>query len=107
MEETTGHTQPDALWSSFPPWQQTPGYINIGMVLWLYNLARGWDLVEFSRRRYKMLGQDMPWVPGLNGTAARNYDLTNVAEQAGMPVEKLIRLLEEAHALLGKSREEQ
>ncbi|WPD23269.1 MAG: aldo/keto reductase [Candidatus Electrothrix scaldis] len=107
MEEATGHTRPDALWSSFPPWQQTPGYINIGMVLWLYNLARGWDLVEFSRRRYKMLGQDMPWVPGLNGTAARNYDLTNVAEQAGMPVEKLIRLLEEAHALLGKSREEQ
>ena len=103
MEAATGHSRPDALWSRFPAWQQTPGYINIGLILWLYNLARGWgDLLEFSRHRYALLGQDMPWVRGLNGTAARNYDLATVAKQAGMPVEELIRMLEEAHALLGE-----
>ncbi|RWX46848.1 hypothetical protein VT99_11974, partial [Candidatus Electrothrix marina] len=59
------------------------------------------DLLEFSRRRYKMLGQDMPWVPGLNGATARRYDLGGVAEQAGMPVEKMIGVLEKAHSLLG------
>ena len=101
MEAATGHSRPDALWQSFPAWQQTPGYINIGLILWLYNLARGWDLLEFSRRRYKMLGQDMPWVPGLNGATARQYDLGGVAEQVGIPVEELIRMLEKAHILLG------
>jgi predicted aldo/keto reductase-like oxidoreductase len=100
MEAATGHARPDALWQSFPTWQQTPGYINIGLVLWLYNLAQGWNLLEFSRRRYKMLGQDMPWVPGLDGAAARRYDLGGVAEQAGMPVEELIGVLEKAHYLL-------
>ena len=102
MEAATGHARPDALWSRFPPWQQTPGYINIGLILWLYNLARGWDLLEFSRRRYRMLGRDMPWVPGMNGATAQNYDLGNIAEQAGMAVEELLRLLEEAHDLLGE-----
>ncbi|MCW5214785.1 hypothetical protein VU13_05755 [Desulfobulbus sp. US5] len=67
-------------------------------------MARGWDLLEFSRRRYRMLGQDMPWVPGLNGVAARRYDLGGVAEQAGIPVEELIGVLEKAHSLLGGSR---
>ncbi|MCI5125652.1 MAG: hypothetical protein D3925_14555, partial [Candidatus Electrothrix sp. AR5] len=60
-----------------------------------------WDLLEFSRRRYRMLGQDMPWVAGLNGAAARQYDLGGVAEQAGRPAEELIGVLEKAHALLG------
>jgi len=105
MEAATGHTRPDALWSSFPPWWQTPGYINIGMILWLYNLARNWDLVEFSRNRYRLLGQNMPWVPGLNGTAARNYDFGNVAEQAGIPVEELLKTLGDAHVLLGRHKE--
>lgn len=101
MEAVTGHSRPDALWSRFLPWQQTPGYINIGLILWLYNLAQGWDLLEFSRRRYRMLGRDIPWVPGLNGSAARCYDLGDVAKQAGIAVEELIRILEEAHSLLG------
>ncbi|MCI5166334.1 MAG: hypothetical protein D3903_09605 [Candidatus Electrothrix sp. GM3_4] len=102
MKSATGHSRPDALWSSFPAWQQTPGYINIGLILWLYNLARGWDLLGFSRRRYRMLGQYMPWVSGLNGAVARRYDLGGVAKQAGMPAEKLIRVLEKAHCLLGE-----
>ncbi len=101
MQTATGHSRPDALWSSFPAWQQTPGYINIGLILWLYNLARGWDLLEFSQQRYRMLGQDMPWVPGLNGSAVRCYDLGNVAKQAGIAVEEVIRSLEKAHSLLG------
>ena len=101
MKTGTGHSRPDALWPNLPPWQQTPGYINIGMILWLYNLAQGWDLLEFSRRRYRMLGQDMPWMPGMNGAGARQYDLGDIAQQAGMPAEELIRLLEKAHNVLG------
>ncbi|MCI5226768.1 MAG: aldo/keto reductase [Candidatus Electrothrix sp. AX2] len=100
MQTATDYSQPDALWSSFPAWQQTPGYINIGLILWLYNLARGWDLLEFSQQRYRMLGQDMPWVPGLNGVAAQQYDLDGVAKQAGISKEELVRILEKAHSLL-------
>ncbi len=101
MKKATGHSRPDALWPNLPPWKQAPGYINIGLILWLYNLAQGWDLLEFSQRRYKMLGHDMPWVPGMNAVAARQYDLGSIAEQARMPAEELIRMLEKAHALLG------
>ncbi len=75
--------------------------MNIGLMLWPYNLARGWDLLEFARRRYRMLGREMPWVPGTDGAAARRYDLGDIAEQAGLSAEALIRMIEQAHALLG------
>ncbi len=100
MKRATGHSRPDALWPKLPPWEQTPGYINISMILWLYNLTQGWDLLKFSQCRYRMLGQDMPWVSGMNGATARQYDLGGVAEQAGIPAEELIRMLEKAHVVL-------
>jgi hypothetical protein len=103
MKSATGYSRPDALWPHLPSWRQTPGYINIGLILWLYNLAQGWDLLDFSQRRYRMLGQDMPWVSGMNGAAARQYDVGGIATQAEMSDEELIIMLEKAHSLLGKS----
>ncbi|MCI5159336.1 MAG: hypothetical protein D3906_13055, partial [Candidatus Electrothrix sp. AUS1_2] len=41
-------------------------------------------------------------LPGLNGAAAQNYDFGNIAAQAGIPLEELLRLPEEAHTLPGK-----
>ena len=64
MEEGCGYFRPDTLWRKLPSWDQTPGYMNIGFILWLYNLARGWDLLEFARIRYRLLGLEMSWVAG-------------------------------------------
>jgi len=101
MVRRTGHDRPEGLWSAFPPWSATPGYINIPFILWLHNLARGWGLVEYGRRRYRKLGSDVKWVPGNNAAAAGRYNLGAVAAGAGIEPEELVRQLGEAHALLG------
>jgi len=100
MEEATGRPDPDHPWSCLPPWERTPGYINLPMILWLDNLARGWGLVEYARQRYAKLGRDMPWVPGNNAADAGRYNLEAIAEAAGMEVDDLVRRLQEAHRLL-------
>jgi len=102
MTGATGFSRPEALWSKLPSWEQTPGLINIPFVLWLYNLARGWGLVSYSRGRYKKLGQDVKWVPGNNGADASRYDLKTIAEAAGLMSDELVFLLEDAHRLLGE-----
>jgi len=104
MEARTGFPLPDALWNKFPGWEQTPGYMNIGLMLWLYNLVLGWDLLEFARRRYDKLGRDMPWVPGNNAAAADQYDLSRIAQQAGLSPDKLTKMLSKVHALLGEQK---
>ena len=101
MALVTGFKRPEALWKRFPPWHQTLGLINIPFVLWLYNLARGWGLEKYSRIRYAKLGREVEWVPGQNSADVKKYDLSFIAEKAGMPREELVEQLENAHHFLG------
>jgi predicted aldo/keto reductase-like oxidoreductase len=102
MVEATGFSRPEALWGKLPSWEKTPGLMNIPFVLWLYNLARGWGLLSYSRGRYKKLGQEVKWVPGNNGAGASCYDLKSIAAGVGLRNDELVSLLEEAHLMLGE-----
>jgi predicted aldo/keto reductase-like oxidoreductase len=54
-------------WSQgLPDWQDTPGQINLPVLLWLHNLLAAWDLESFARARYGLLGNGGHWFPGAN-----------------------------------------
>ena len=101
MKEKTGFARPEEAGAKFPAWEETPGYINIRYILWLLHLARGWDLVEYGKRQYRKLGVELKWVPGNNAAEAQRFDLTAIAERAGLESGDLVRLLQEAHSLFG------
>jgi len=85
-----------------PDWENIPEHINIKTILWLYILAKAFDMVEYGQMRYNLLGNGGHWFPGEN---ARKLNTVNIDEiLASSPFKSQIpRMLEEAHQLLYKA----
>lgn len=82
-----------------PEWHETPGEINIPWILRLRNLALAYDMVEFGKMRYNLLGNGGHWFPGRQATDAQQHDLSHClrnSPHAG----KIPAMLAETHALL-------
>ena len=52
-----------------PHWKDTPGGINLSVLLWLHNLIEAWDLESYATARYGILGHAGHWAPGANADA--------------------------------------
>ena len=87
-----------------PLWEETAGLMNISTILWLRNLAIGWDLVEYARMRYNLLGNAGSWFAGLHAAGIRDFDITASIQRS--PFAKQIPTwLAETHELLYRAPE--
>jgi predicted aldo/keto reductase-like oxidoreductase len=80
-------------------WDELPGQVNVRRILWLRNLVRAYDLLDFAQERYAAMSPDDHWVPGAK---ADRFD--EAALMDALPAspfrQEIPRLLREAHALL-------
>jgi len=80
-------------------WTELPGKVNVRRILWLDNIARAYDLVDYARERYMSLTPDDHWVPG-----ARAANIDDAALEAALPNSpfrsRIPELLRRAHAFL-------
>jgi hypothetical protein len=83
-----------------PKPEETPGGINIPVILWLRNLAVTYDLIEYGKMRYNLLGNGSHWFPGNKADRLRELDLRQCLRQSPH-ADKIPAFLEDAHRLLG------
>lgn len=100
MCKRTGHERPDVFWERLPTWDKAPGHINLRMVIWLFNLLRGWGMDTYARSRYNMLAEGSSWVPGNNAYNARYLDYSSLKGVEGLPPEAIKEVLLQAHQAL-------
>lgn len=83
-----------------PAPEDTPGNINIPVILWLWNLAQAYDMVDYGKMRYNLLGNGGHWFPGQRAERVEQLDLQSCLVNSPH-AEKIPDLLAATHQLLG------
>jgi uncharacterized protein len=82
-----------------PSYQETPGGINIPVILWLRNLALAYDMMDYGKMRYNLLTNAGNWFPGAKADRVAQSDLRSCLANSPHAA-KIPDLLAEAHQLL-------
>ncbi|MEL6159482.1 MAG: aldo/keto reductase [Cyanobacteria bacterium J06623_5] len=83
-----------------PDIQATPGNINIAIALWLGNLVEAFDMTEYAKARYNLLGGASHWFPGNKAENLTDYDLTESLKNSPHAATIPSRLAK-IHAMIG------
>lgn len=85
--------------TNLPTFDQTPGEVNIRVILWLRNLAIAYDLLDYAKMRYNLLGNASHWFPGNKADRLEELDLRQCLAR-NPHADKIPQVLEQAHQLL-------
>ncbi|MBD2434026.1 MULTISPECIES: aldo/keto reductase [Fischerella] len=84
---------------NLPTYEQTPGQVNIPIILWLWNLAIAYDMVDYAKMRYNLLGNGSHWFPGNKADHIDKLDLQQCLNHSPH-ADKIPRVLAQAHQIL-------
>jgi hypothetical protein len=85
--------------TGLPRWESTPGQVNLPIILMLWNLAKAFDMVDYGKMRYNLLGNGGHWFPGAQLGDTDPASLEDVL--SGSPHrDRVIEAVAEAHEML-------
>jgi predicted aldo/keto reductase-like oxidoreductase len=96
--EAVGKDLVDPFSLHLPAWHDTPGDINIPKILWLRNLSVAYDMVEYGKMRYNLLGSGGHWFPGNTAEKLEEVDLSGALPDCPL-ADRVPGLLREAHEM--------
>ena len=85
--------------TNLPTFKETPGQVNIPVILWLLNLAIAYDLIDYAKMRYNLLGRGSHWFPGNQADNLQNLDLQPCLTHSPH-ADKIPHKLAQAHQIL-------
>ena len=82
-----------------PPFTEAPNQINVPVILRLWNLCKAFDMVEYGRMRYNLLGNGGTWFPGQKAENALQIEWSDYLRHSPHAA-RIPHILAEAHAML-------
>lgn len=82
LEESLGKEWAQTWQEGLPDWDEAPGEVNVPVILRLHNLVRAFDMVEFAKMRYNLLGSGGTWFPGKKAANAAELDFSDYLKRS-------------------------
>jgi uncharacterized protein len=98
--ETLGEDWVKTWETNLPSWEETPGQINMRVILWLLNLALAYDMIEYGKMRYNLFSNGGSWFPGNRADKLDELDLRECLVNSPH-AEKIPQMLAKAQEILG------
>ncbi len=105
MIEAVGEDVASQFTEGLPTWEEDTGfgYMNIAVILWLRHLSLAYDMTEYGKMRYNLLGSGGHWFAGLGAGHLDTLDQEALAKALKKSpfADQIVGWLREAHELLG------
>ncbi len=103
--EAVGAEQAERFREGLPVWDdnQNAGYLNTHVILWLRQLVLAFDMTDYGKMRYNLLGNGGHWFPGLSAGDLDSIPPDRLAKAyKDSPFsDQIVGWLRETHELLG------
>ncbi len=96
---TLGEDWVKTWYVNLPTYEETPGQVNIPVILWLRNLAIAYDMIDYAKMRYNLLGNGSHWFPGNKADQIDQLDLRQCLARSPH-ADKIPDLLAQTHQML-------
>jgi len=98
-ENALGRDWASTWYQGLPDWSEVPGQVNVFEILRLFNLARAYEMVEYGKMRYNLLGNGGHWFPGKQADGVEKLDLATCLAKSPH-AKRIPEFLSQAHGLL-------
>ncbi|MBI1292133.1 aldo/keto reductase [bacterium] len=99
MEQALGADFAHHYEEGLPRWQDTPNEINVPVIVWLWTLLKAFDMEEYGRMRYTLLGNGGHWFAGKQADGIESIDLRPFLTKSRF-ADRILEAVHEAHRLL-------
>lgn len=99
LEATLGRDWVERWHEGLPEWREAPGQVNVFEILRLRNFALAFEMTEYGRMRYNLLGKGDHWFPGNQADRLEGLDFSSALARAPF-CDRIPAALAEAHRLL-------
>lgn len=103
-EEALGKEWVNNWYEGLPDWEDVPGHVNLYHTLRLYGLWKAFDMLEYGKARYNLLGNGGHWFPG-NKVSSMEWSQLPAAIDGFPFSDRIPDILREAHAAFNKEDE--
>jgi len=100
FHRVNGWPMPSRWDRDLPLFGDVPGGINLQEIVRLWSLDRGFDMPDYGKLRYNLLGSGGHWFPGVNAANIDELAIREIGEQSFLG-DALPSILADAHARFG------